>query len=92
MKLFLARFDSIQEVEIARMTEQFIVRADGTREKIHTDWYGYFPTRAEAEDWILRAAHAKCQKANKDWIRLQDKANALLTKFNRTDFPPEMLS
>lgn len=58
MKKYEARLSAgkIDEVEIARQTECFVIFENGQREGKDTEYNSYHDTRAEAKAWLVQKA------------------------------------
>ncbi len=68
-------FDEISQIEVVSSTPAFVTTNEGRREKRVTDWYGIFPTYAEAKQFAIgraqRLYEAAKTKADSDWGFLQ---------------------
>ena len=59
---YKAVFGRIEEVEVVRETEKFIVLSNGRREAINTDWYWYRKDREQAKQAMIEDAEKERDK------------------------------
>ena len=56
MLKYMTNWIRIEEVEIARETEQCVFHINGRRESKHSGWHNFFDTWEEARQWLLDKA------------------------------------